>query len=585
MFVTVVESKPVLDTEIAAEDRTSGARQFARWGVTNQDILVLTAGALFCAGAGPFAFGGWTPRMAALLAGLPLGVVLLVRLAWQRDKAAVAATGFLVWALVSALASTAPWRSLIGQVDGNTQSLLMFAGTFGFWALARSLSDRGRALVGPVLVAALGVSALVGVLQILLDIRNGSLAAVSGRASGLEGNAVLFSTTLCGACAWCASLSVSAASARSRLVTLVGVGFFALAIGLSGSRVSMIAIVVVSTAVCVQARNLRSLRVPAAVLGGLAGSLMVQRALQLGADSVERFQLSGTDGRSGLWRAGLSAFRDHPLLGSGPGRVRPAVQHHFTPDFVRLYQQDDFAQAWNDLHNIVLQMLVSVGIVGVVLLTVFVAFAIRRSNFALSLAAVAISINWLLQPASLASLGVAAIFLGASATVVAAPTDPTLRWPRIVAASSVALGLIAALALVAADLNLRRAVHSHDRAAIRAAAGWFGDDPFIIDTFVLPSYRPDLASERTARVAAARRATEAEPDVPTWWNELAMTQWESEDFAGMRISVEKALALQPNHVRSWVQLTAYAKHVGDEELESIARTHACELGAPVCAPG
>ncbi|MBK5331339.1 MAG: hypothetical protein JJD93_05175, partial [Ilumatobacteraceae bacterium] len=198
--MTVIETEPDLGTESAAEEGPyTGSSQFARWGVTTHDVLVLVAGAMFCAGAGPFLFGGWTPRIAALLAGLPLGVVLLVRLAWHRDKAALAATGFLLWALISALASTAPWQSLVGQVDGNTHSVLMFAGVFGFWALARSLSVRGRALVGPVLVAALGVSALVGVLQIVFDIRVGPLAAVGGRAAGLEGNAVYFSTTLSGA--------------------------------------------------------------------------------------------------------------------------------------------------------------------------------------------------------------------------------------------------------------------------------------------------------------------------------------------------------------------------------------------------
>ena len=62
-------------------------------------------------------------------------------------------------------------------------------------------------------------------------------------------------------------------------------------------------------------------------------------------------------------------------------------------------------------------MLIAVGIVGVVLLTVFVVLAFRRVDFGMGLAAVAISINWLLQPAGISSLGVAAIFLGASSRV------------------------------------------------------------------------------------------------------------------------------------------------------------------------
>jgi O-antigen ligase len=577
------EPDPSLDVAVPELPDVSGS-QLARWGLSAHDVLVLAAGFLFCAGAGPFEFGGWTPRMAALLAGLPLGVVLLVRQAWRRDRAALAATAFLLWAFIGAMASGAPWRSIIGQVDGNTHSVVIFCGVFGFWALARNMSDRGRALVGPVLVGSLGLSAMVGVLQIVLDISGGPLAYVGGRAGGLEGNAVMFATTLCGACAWCASTAISAGAARSRLAALTGVAIFALAIGLSGSRISIIAIIVVSAAVCWRARDLRSLRVPGAAVVGLLASFGLQRVVQLGADSVQRFESAGSSGRPDVWRASLAGFSERPFLGWGLGRVRPAIQSHFTPEFVRLHQQSDAASAWNDVHNIILQMLVSVGIVGVVVLVVFLVVAFRRADFALSLAAVAISINWLLQPAGISSLGVAAIFLGASATRVATSTDETRRRLRALTASAVVLGLMAALALVVADLNLRRAVQSGDHVAIRSAAAWFGDDPFVIDIFLVGTYRPDIAVERTAREAAARRAADAEPDVPTWWNELAMTQWDTGELDGMRASVEKALALQPNHVRSWVQLTMYAKRVGDTDLEKTARTHACDLGAPVCAP-
>jgi O-antigen ligase len=580
--VTYVETAPDV---IAEPDRPDvGRSQFARWGLTKHDVLVLVAGAVFCAGAGPFAFGGWTPRMAALLAGLPLGVVLLVRMAWQRDKAAMAATAFLVWAFVSALASGAPWRSLIGQVDGNTQSLLMFAGTFGFWALARSLSTRGRALVGPVLVVALGVSALVGVMQVLFDIRVGPLAASDGRAGGLEGNAVLFGTTLCAAVAWCACLAVSAVERRAWRVGLAGVAFFALAIGLSGSRVSVISILAVSAAVCWWSKKLRSLCVALAAFGGLVASFVVQHLVQLDNTTVDRFSESGSAARPGLWRAAVSAIGEHPVLGWGPGRIRPAIQHHFSADFVRQYQTDDFASAWNDVHNIVLQMLIGVGIVGVVLLTVFVVYSMRRGNFALSLGAVAISINWLLQPSSVSSLGIAAIFLGASASATVRSRDAVALWPRILTATSIVFGLFAALFLVVADLNLRHAANSGDQAAERAAAAWYGNDPFVIDIFVLGSYHTH-GQDLPERLAAARRMVKAEPDIPVWWNELAMTQWDIGDFAGMKASVERALALQPNHIRSWVQMTAYAKHVGDKELEDVARTHACDLGAPVCQAG
>jgi hypothetical protein len=264
------------------------------------------------------------------------------------------------------------------------------------------------------------------------------------------------------------------------------------------------------------------------------------------------------------------------------------MQHHLTADFVRLYQRDDILEAWYDVHNVVVQMLVTVGIVGVVFLTVFVVFAFRKGDFGLALAAVAISVNWLLQPSTLSSLAIVAIFLGASASRIAEPATtvaPGTRWPRIVTASSVALGLTAALALVTADVHLGQALRSANQSAVRSAAAWFGDDPFVMDNFVMDSYQSGTPNDRAERMKVARREIAAEPDVARWWNELAMTQWDSGDLDGMRASIEKALALQPNHVRSWVQLTAYAKRVGDKELEKTAQSHACDLGALVCEPG
>ncbi|MGZ4806652.1 MAG: hypothetical protein ACXV5U_09725, partial [Ilumatobacteraceae bacterium] len=81
MTVTEVESD-LTPCEVVPElPRTTGS-QFARWKLSTHDVLVLVAGAVFCVGTGPFEFSSWTPRMAALLAGLPLGMALLVRLAW-----------------------------------------------------------------------------------------------------------------------------------------------------------------------------------------------------------------------------------------------------------------------------------------------------------------------------------------------------------------------------------------------------------------------------------------------------------------------------------------------------------------------
>ena len=562
---------------------TVSRSQFAKWGLSIHDVLVLAAGAWLCVATGPFTFKGWTPRMAVILAVLPVGLVSLWRLSRQRDKAALAAVGFLGWATISALASRAPWVSLVGYV-GRNGSVLIFCGVFGLWALSRGLSDRGRELVGPVIVAALGVSAFIGILQVALDIQGGALAISGGRAIGLDLNPVYFAATMGGAGAWCASRAIEV-HGRRRAWLLAGAAYFTFAIGLSGSRSSVGAIVVACVVISVRSRRLESGWAMAAVMSGFALSTLAQRQLGGGrsTDTVNRFgESAGFTERIQVWKTGVSAVLDRPLLGWGPDRIRPAIQHHFSPDFTRLYQRDDLTQQYFDVHNFILQMLIAVGVVGFAVLVLFVVLNSRRINFTLTLTAATIVLNWMLQPAVLSSLPLVAILLGAAAI---RPVTPPTRPRRDVARGvAVALGLVAAGGLVTADLGLRVAANSGDPAAVRGVAGWFGDDPYILDNFVVNTYDPAAPSERSPRVAAARRAVEAEPDMPMWWSELAMTQRENGDFAGMRDSIVKALALQPNHVRSWTQLALYAQAVGDDQLAKEAEAHACSLGAMFCAP-
>lgn len=557
---------------------------FARWGLSTHDVLVLAAGAWLCVATGPFTFKGWTPRMAVILAVAPVGLVSLWRLVRRKDRAAVAAVGFLGWATVSALASRAPRVSLLGYV-GRNGSVLIFCGVLGLWALARGMSERGRRMTGPVIVAALGVSAFVGVLQILFDIQSGPFAITGGRAMGLDINPVYFAAVMGGAGAWCASRAIETRGS-TRAWLLGGAAYFTFAIGISGSRSSVGAILVACVLICVRSRRVESGLAPLAVISGFAVSTVAQRLLS-GAhttSTVNRFgESSGFTERIQVWKTGVSAVLDRPLLGWGPDRIRPAIQHHFSADFTRAWQRNDLVQQYFDIHNFLLQMLIAVGLIGFALLVAFVVLASRKGDFTLCLAAATIGLNWMLQPAWLSSLPLAALLLGAANRTAAAARDRHLR-RDVMSGVAIALGLVAAAALVAADLGLKVATNSGDPAAVRRAATWFGDDPYVLDNFVMTTYDATVPSERPLRVAAVRKAAEAEPDLPMWWNDLAMTQRENGDFAGMRVSIDKALALQPNNVRSWTQLALYAQAVGDDRLASDAEAHACSLGALYCTP-
>ena len=102
---------------------------------------------------------------------------------------------------------------------------------------------------------------------------------------------------------------------------------------------------------------------------------------------------------------------------------------------------------WTDVHNVVIQMLIAVGVVGVVLLTVFVVLAIRRVDSRMASGRggdqhqLVAPTGWHL---SLACRGDLPRRIGAACRCRTEETNP--RWPRVLTALGVALGLTAALA-------------------------------------------------------------------------------------------------------------------------------------------
>ncbi|MEK7622034.1 MAG: O-antigen ligase family protein [Patescibacteria group bacterium] len=80
-----------------------------------------------------------------------------------------------------------------------------------------------------------------------------------------------------------------------------------------------------------------------------------------------------------VWESGLEAFKERPLLGWGPENFRLAFEKHFDN---RLYQDEYLGEIWFDrAHNVIVDTLVSVGLVGVVsiilLATMFIVVVIR----------------------------------------------------------------------------------------------------------------------------------------------------------------------------------------------------------------
>ena len=150
-----IDATPETDhsDEVVPDDE--GATGFlARRGLTTWDGLAIAAAVLLVVAFVPAVFfESWTPRMAIVLAIGPTGLVLLGRLGFRRDRAAVALALALAWTLVSALVGPAVRSSLLGFV-GRDLSALAVVLSSAFWSLGIAVSDRGgRVLIEAVVWA------------------------------------------------------------------------------------------------------------------------------------------------------------------------------------------------------------------------------------------------------------------------------------------------------------------------------------------------------------------------------------------------------------------------------------------------
>jgi hypothetical protein len=91
---------------------------------------------------------------------------------------------------------------------------------------------------------------------------------------------------------------------------------------------------------------------------------------------------------------------------------------------------------------------------------------------------------------------------------------------------------------------------------------------------------PDPATQDQVLELTARSA-EIEPDFPYWWARLGTRQLLYDDPAGARVSLERAIALQPYHPLSLQLLATIALREGDDELLSMASARLEAIGIDV----
>ena len=548
-----------------------------------RDLVVIACAVFLCVAFVPALVSApFSARFAILLGFTPVGVVALIALCIRRDLASIAATGFVAMGVISALLSDHVRISLIGQM-GKESSALLFAAFFGWWAIGRHMSERGRSLLPYALLIGLGISGLVAILQVAIDTGTTSEfgGSIETRGSGLTASPVQLGALMAAAVAIASTLAL--ATSGRRLAAWGGaIVFYAAAANLSGSRVAMVTIVAVLLVLLLIDRTFRVPVLFAAVVAGTFLSTIIDRAGD--ASSTSRLDAQGSD-RLVAWKFGVQSFFERPIAGFGPGGFRPAIQGRFTAEFVRTSAYDEQHGSWFDAHNLAVEVLVTVGIIGLFSVGVFSWFALRHARGPLLAGFAAIAMSWAMQPWAVSTAPIAMLCLGASApmlTTSEAWKRQTWLHPAMVAAG--ALGATCALGYAFIDLRLDAAIASGNAERIEDAARPFGNDAIVAD-FVAQGWANAYfyeGAERTNLVKWAAEPALREPDRPYWWSKLAGTRLAFQDYEGAREALDRAIALQPWSPTAWPLMLSLAEKTDDPDLEALATEKVCAMGLAAC---
>ena len=580
--------------------RSDGDSLPASLGPLDGSVVVLVV-VLVASFFPPLLFDAWTPRIAVVVAALPIGAVVFAQLALNRDASARWIALAVGWTVIAGAVSGEA-RSALAGFAGRDLSALVVLGAAALWAVARQTSASGRRWLPIAVVGSATAAAVVGLLQVVADADGGPLALASGRPASVLTNPVyLGAVAAVGLVVATERLSSSKWWPWAAASTLCGIG-----VSLSGSRVAFVAAPVAVFTLMATRRDRCTAVAGGTALLSLAVGVGVDRWLGAGRNAADRLADGSGSGRFEVWGYGIRAALDKPVFGYGFGRFRPAVQGRFSTEFVRDNAANDATQAWFDAHNVFITVFVAVGLIGVLLFGAFVVSCLRSARGPLAWGLLPIAAHWLLQPVSLFTLPLAAIMLGAAmppVTVSASqvehvddldtPTDAAvdagtsrcvnvLPKPALLRNLAI-LGLFLGSVVVIADGLLSRAADAKDANAAATVGDVYLGDP-VVSNVVAQVYAadPSVADPLTEVIRWRERSTRTEPDRPYWWTQLAEAQIAAQRYGDAQASIDRALELQPTNVSAWLMQGLLSVRTDDREQLVEALDRLCELGQPEC---
>ena len=307
---------------------------------------------------------------------LALGALMLWLAGASHDKRLAGAVGALVLAsAAAAVFGVDPLRSLTDDASGNGFGLIPLACSAYLVVCGVSLSAKDADRVRRWL-AWTGV--VVAALLVTRRFLPSQLGEVGG--AGFIG-ATLGNELFAGAFVAAAMPGVALDDSRARRARFAMLAVMALGLGIAGERSSYLLPVVALAAAGWRGRGGARTTI-VAIVWVVAFTLAAGPLTSLAPDEgrtegtgVTQFGSAGTDvGRFTVWRVVRRGFSERPLLGWGPDETKSAYIHAATPGDL-----ETATRRWADAHNIVLEVAVTSGVVGLAAFLLLAFGTLRRA--------------------------------------------------------------------------------------------------------------------------------------------------------------------------------------------------------------